>query len=155
MNHEHYRDALSALRDGELKETERRDLAAHLDACGECRETLDRWSKISGALFRPASKITKDQSSRFARVVMARIRQEADEAPAWWRVWALDRWLVPALSAGVVAAALAIAFYPGGGADGPAWDEVLLLSQCRSLAKWCVPPGRANVDSLFAQTPEN
>ena len=57
---------------------------------------------------------------------MARIRQEVEPAQSWWRSFAFDRWLIPTLSVGIVAASLFIAFAPTSGGDSSAPDEVQL-----------------------------
>ena len=137
MEHEKYIDLISDERDGLLSDAERAELTAHLTGCGDCRAAKDRWQGYSKTLFAAPAKPTAEDSRRFARIVMARIRQESPIAPSWWAAWSLDRWIVPALSAGVVAAALLIALAPGS-RGGPALDEALLLSECHSLTKWCV-----------------
>ena len=136
MEHEKYIDLISDERDGLLSDGERAELTAHLAGCGDCRAAKDRWQGYAKTLFAAPAKPSAEDSRRFARIVMARIRQESPMAPSWWTSWSLDRWLVPALSAGVVAAALLIALAPS--SQGPALDEALLLSECHALTKWCV-----------------
>ena len=149
MEHERFEELWSEERDGLLGEAEKRELAGHLADCGDCRKRSERWSQYSKTILRPMPRPSAQDSQRFARVVMARIRQEAAEAPrSWWFAWRLDQWLVPALSASVVAAALAIALAPVRSAS-PAPDEAFLLSQCDGLAKWCVPPSRATVGQFI------
>ena len=148
MEHEKLKDMISDSRDGLLSESERHALDAHLEGCGDCRQTAKRWDGYSKTILRPSSKPSAADSDRFVRLVMARIRQESPAVPSWWKSWSFDAWLVPALSVGVAAAALFIALSPAR-IDGPAPDEAFLLSQCESLVKWCVRPSRASVGDFL------
>jgi len=148
MDHERFVELMSDSRDGLLSDAERIELDAHLEGCGDCRATRERWEDYSKTILRPSAKRSSADRDRFVRLVMARIRQEDAAAPSWWKAWSFDAWLVPALSVGVAAAALFIALAPAR-IEGPAPDEAFLLSQCESLAKWCVRPGRASVGEFL------
>lgn len=153
MGHEKFKELLSDARDGLLSVGEREELDAHLAACGDCRRTAARWEEYGRKLFAPLAKPTPAETDRFTRIVMARIRQEADPVASWWKAWSFDRWLVPALSLGVAAAALFIALAPVGGE--PAMDEAFLLSKCNNFAKWCVRPSQATVNNLLMPPSED
>ncbi|MGC1105105.1 MAG: zf-HC2 domain-containing protein [Candidatus Acidiferrales bacterium] len=91
---------------GELPRATADRLAAHLDACGDCRGALDDL-RISATLVGAAFEQTEDPSPGFVRLVMARINvaeQWLQEQRSFWRP-------IEALSLRLVfSAALVLAF---------------------------------------------
>jgi len=123
--HEHIKAKLFALYDGELREGERQELLAHMEACPDCRAADKRWRAIAGAFFRPPQLSPSDA---FVRRVMARL--EAEEQPGEELTWAAAvRWLVPALGAGLAVLALTV-LVPRD--EAPISTESLLLAQAEN-----------------------
>lgn len=94
MNHENYKELLSAFLDGELSEAERADVLAHLGTCEACRTYFAELTAMHDA-FGDMEDI--DAPEGFAEGVLARLHEEAAES-AWtpqepkrrvmWRRWA-------------------------------------------------------------------
>lgn len=125
MDHERLKDALFAYRDGELDEAGRREVAAHLAACADCRGALERWELAAKALLEPPRVEAREA---FVGGVMARIAEEEREAEApsgagWW--------LTPGFA---LALGLAVLLWPQA---APSVDQ-LLLSEAPS---WAVDGG--------------
>ncbi|MBO4915015.1 MAG: zf-HC2 domain-containing protein [Oscillospiraceae bacterium] len=70
MNHEEYRDLLSALLDGELDEAQRASALAHLDECEECRAYYAELCAVHDAI---AELEPETVPAGFAESVMARL----------------------------------------------------------------------------------
>ncbi len=98
MNHQHLEEKLFALYDGELSDSESREVREHMEVCLECRESYTRWKRLASVFFRVPQI---HPSEPFVWKVMARI--EALEKPCGHRhrVWVLRR-LVPALGVGLM-----------------------------------------------------
>ncbi len=54
MDHEQIQDKLSLFHDGEVTEPERREVAAHLSRCAECRGRLEQWDRFGSLLSKTA-----------------------------------------------------------------------------------------------------
>lgn len=85
-DHDRLREALHAFRDGELAEPESREVASHLQACSDCRETLAVWERFANAALKVPAGLA---SEAFVGGVMAHIAEEEAEAEApsgfgWW-----------------------------------------------------------------------
>lgn len=92
MNHNEYKELLSAFLDGELNETERADVLAHLETCEACQTYLAELNEMHAA-FGDLEDI--DVPEGFAAGVLARLHEA--EKSAWaakppkgrtWRAWA-------------------------------------------------------------------
>ena len=143
MDHETIKDALYALHDGELSETQRGEVLAHLRSCAECAEAARRWESLSGALSRVFPRPTPRQTEAFVRAVMARLGP--GEEPAAWRRLA-EAWLLPVLSFATAVLLFAIL----GGAFDPvaATDDILLIgSSGRPVGQLVLPPDPARSDN--------
>ena len=113
-DHRQFRDALSALHDGELGTTEREEVLAHLRECEECREKYQRWENIARLVFRAPAAPAAGDTEMFVQRVMGRLDPHGvsvSTAPSAWWEWLGARWLIPALSAGVAALFFSIARY--------------------------------------------
>ncbi len=73
MNHNEYKELLSALLDGELSEAERETALAHLDACEDCRAYFAELNAMRAAL---EELDEYDAPEGFAEGVMERVRKE-------------------------------------------------------------------------------
>jgi hypothetical protein len=97
---------LIAYRDGEHKD--RKEIAAHLNECAECREELERIAGLFAALAAlPVPDPGEDYGQRVWRQIAPRL---PEKRPSWWRVWLSWR---PLAVAGAVAALLVLAFVLG------------------------------------------
>ncbi len=76
MNHDEYREKLSALLDGELNEAEQTDVMAHLESCEACWTYLIELTDMRDALSRMD---TPSVPEGFAAGVMARLRETRQE----------------------------------------------------------------------------
>ena len=93
MNHDEYKEKLSAFLDGELNDAERADVLAHLGTCGACQAYLAELNAMRDA-FDDMEAV--DAPDGFAGGVLARLHEE--EQSAWaakapkrhiaWRRWA-------------------------------------------------------------------
>ena len=93
---------------GENAGASRREIAAHLEACAECRA---RHESLKSALAAVANAAVPERSETYGREVWQRLRPRlADRGPAWWAAWLQPRrWAL----AGSLAAALVVAFLAG------------------------------------------
>jgi anti-sigma factor RsiW len=142
--HEQIKEKLFAFYDGELPETERREVAAHLEVCPACRDEQRRWSAAAALFFRPSQP---QASEAFVRRVMTRVEAEAHPSPfsglfAW-------RWLAPAMGAGLAALALTL-FVPRD--DAPISTETLLLAN--AVENGDVAQELPSADEMFGDTLE-
>ena len=113
MEHETYREQLSALLDGELNETDRAAVTAHLAQCADCQAYLAELTALRDAM---GAWEDEDVPDGFAEGVMERVRREARPKRGQRRAW---RGLA-ALAACAAVALLAIHSVPrmGGAATG-------------------------------------
>ena len=81
MEHETYWEQLSALLDGELNETDRAAVTAHLAQCADCQAYLAELTALRDAM---GAWGDEDVPGGFAEGVMERVRREAPET--LWRV---------------------------------------------------------------------
>ncbi|MBE6908122.1 MAG: hypothetical protein E7474_00735 [Ruminococcaceae bacterium] len=73
MNHEQYKEQLSALLDGELNEREREETLAHLASCEACQQYFAALNAMHDALSEPEDYPVPEN---FAAGVMARLHEE-------------------------------------------------------------------------------
>lgn len=118
-----YKEKLSALLDGELKDTERDEVLAHLETCADCQAYFAELNEIHNA-FGDMEPI--DVPEGFAAGVMARLHEEAPSKAAKkrapWRKWTT----LAACAAVVVLAVVAVPnmFRMGGAAKSAGADSV-------------------------------
>lgn len=120
MEHAQAWERLDEWLDGELPPDTSAELTRHLDGCPACQREAAARRRLGESLFAPASAEDPRAEAAFARRVMARI--EAEEVPAWQRIFAPV--LTPALGLGLAALLLSIVA-PGLGYSEPfdGWDE--------------------------------
>lgn len=160
MNHRQLRDALPALYDGELSETERGEVLDHLKECGECRKENQRWEHIARSVFRAPAAPTAGDTEVFVRQVMGCLEPReslgSDEtfAPSAWWGWLGARWLIPALSAGVAALFFSIARYSP---ESSAPLDALLLVDAHSqgINELIFPPDPSHTVNILDFTAED
>lgn len=90
-------DHLSAYLDGEVPEGLGRELAAHLEACADCRTELARLRRLEAALAALAASPAPDVRDK----VLGRLRSPARP---WWRSLSLAASLVLGLTLGSILA---------------------------------------------------
>ena len=120
MEHAQAWERLDEWLDGELPPETSAELTRHLDGCPACQREAAARRRLGESLFAPARAEDPRETAAFARRVMARV--EADESPAWRRLFAPA--LTPALGFGLAALLLSIVA-PGLGYSEPfdGWDE--------------------------------
>lgn len=96
------REILSALIDGELEADERRFVHEHLQACGECREIVDEFSRVHG-LVGELPRLVAPES--FVTNVLVAPRG-AHRATAARVLRGRRRWIVAGLGAAAIATTL-------------------------------------------------
>ncbi len=107
------RERLSAYLDGELSEDERREVAAHLEGCEECRRELAVLTRLDAVL----GRLEAEAPPRLAERVLERLQPRRRY---WWQSLALAASLLLGI---VLGGTLARDFYPyqavtsGGGED--------------------------------------
>ena len=101
MEHDDIRERLSDFLDGELGPEEHRSVSEHLAGCGECRQALEQWRRLSRALFRKPAQPTRAETEVFVSRVMGGI-------PSQEPAWPAFRWFAPAL--GLSFAAFVLSF---------------------------------------------
>lgn len=79
MNHPRPED-LSALIDGALPESQRRQIADHLSTCGRCREAVQEWESLRTAI---RSTPTVDPEPWFAERMEAMVAGEEAQEERW------------------------------------------------------------------------
>ena len=165
MNHDEYKEKISALLDGELTDAERTDVLAHLETCEACRSYLAELTALHDAL---GDMEPIDAPEGFAEGVMARLH--AESAPrAWaarepkkraaWRRWA-------ALAACAAVVVLAVTTLPNmrmGGASGATADSAAsgsvsatesMMVQSTMTTASSAPAAAAADTEESAETPE-
>jgi len=94
MTHRDIQDQLFAFYDGELVDSARRAVEAHLLDCVDCRRVVAQWTRVAGAAFH-ASAVSPSEA--FVQRVMRRIAAPPPH-PFPWRHWFLKGgWLLPTL----------------------------------------------------------
>ncbi|MFA5975926.1 MAG: zf-HC2 domain-containing protein [Elusimicrobiota bacterium] len=110
MTHDEIKKKLVDFYDGEISETERREVARHLHACRECYKVFAGWDKIAKTFFWKMSA-----PEGFSRKVMTTIRcspvvyrkmVEDLEWERWRRIFA--RWFVPTFAVALAGFVLAM-----------------------------------------------
>lgn len=135
---------------GELPRATAEPLAAHLAACGDCREALEDL-RISARLLGGAFEQGTDPGPGFARLVMARINTAENWLQgqrAFWRPFEAVAWRL-AFSA---ALALAFLFAYGlrGGAPSPATSSPVLVPQADAFVQsTSFSPAPSNSDEVL------
>lgn len=112
------RERLSAYLDGELSVAARREVAAHLEVCEECRRELARLQRLDAALGRLETAAPAGLAERVLDRVQPRRRY-------WWQSLALAASLLLGI---VLGGTLARDFYPYQ-ADANGNGEVLALEE--------------------------
>ena len=113
MNHDEYREKLSAFLDGELTDTERDDVLKHLETCEACQTYLAELTALRDAL---GDMEDVDVPEGFADGVMARLHEESAPQKAKKR----SPWRgVATLAACAAVVVLAISNMPRMGGSAP------------------------------------
>ena len=134
MNHDEYKEQLSAFLDGELTDAERDDVLAHLETCAACRSYLAELTALHDAL---GDMEDVDVPEGFADGVIARLHEESAPQKAKKRSPWRD---VATLAACAAVVVLAISNMPRmGGSSGstesaPATDASSSSIQSSSFA---------------------
>src|SRR3989442_13704782 len=104
MTCETIRKELVAYRDGELRERDRAQIAAHLSTCAACTREAARLARVS-QLLTNLERVTP--SPDFAATFWRRLDQEGQVEreswfARWWREWLTAWQLMPALARGAM-----------------------------------------------------
>jgi hypothetical protein len=114
--------ALSSHLDGDGEPLERGRVAAHLEACPECRELASELRRLTDRLAaHPDRPPPRDLWPDLAARIRAEQPRPAGPRAAWWRAWrARPLWLAPAagLLVLVLAVGLRLVERSGGGDEG-------------------------------------
>jgi anti-sigma factor RsiW len=113
------RERLSAWLDGELTAEERREVAAHLEGCAECRRELAALERLDAAL----GSLEAPTPARLADRVLDRVQPRRRY---WWQSLAMAASLVLGI---VLGGTLARDFYPYPTAISNGNGEVLALEE--------------------------
>lgn len=135
MNDGHVDELLIDYARGDLDESDRARVAAHLAACAECRATRERFTALLAELSRTAPPAPRVHWGAYRAELRDRLERRGGTAPAW-------RWLLRPASAFVAAAlvtVLVVAGWPGlhgpGAPDPLALDNTILASQLDMIAR--------------------
>jgi anti-sigma factor RsiW len=149
MDHEEFKKDLFALYDGELSDTERREVIAHIEDCPECRQAYTHWERIAKTFLR---SLRPETSEAFVQRVMERIKIAEDSRRLRWRPAAI-RWLSPALGLGTAA----LLFFISLPHQGPVLStEGLLLANGHEehTSEWVFRREAPQADDLLAMVLE-
>jgi len=149
MTHNEIRQKLFALYDGPLAEGERKLVEGHLAGCGECRQAIAEWKRLSPALF-TRSTFSEAEEDQFVSKVMARLDQEARDQETYSRKNSM-RWLVPVMSSAVTAAWVFFHILPGTPGLSPAESaENFFSGEISPVAssQWSVVPVNAGTEDM-------
>jgi anti-sigma factor RsiW len=127
MNHQAIQEKLYVYRDPETGDEERREIAAHLEACEGCRLDLARWEQIQARV----SQCTPAPSPAFVYQVMDRLEPQPKHAPS--AALGFLRWLFPALGYGM---ALGLMFAVITSRELPVNTEAILLADLPGMDQW-------------------
>lgn len=131
MNHDEYKELLSAFLDGELTDADRADVLAHLETCEACRTYFAELNALRDAL---GDLADVDVPEGFSDGVLARLHEENMPKPAKkagvWRKWG-------ALAACAAVVLLAVTTLPRmqtGGGMGASADSAAALEESAYMA---------------------
>jgi len=110
------RERLSAYLDGELSAGERREVAAHLEVCEECRRELDVLTRLDAVLGRLETAAPPQLAQRVLERLQPRRRY-------WWQSLALAASLLLGI---VLGGTLARDFYPYQAATSGSGEDLAL-----------------------------
>ena len=131
MDHRHIEEKILEFFDGELGESERRGIEAHLPQCAECTGALERWRRIRTAL---ATATVCRPSGEFVNQVMERLAGPVqEEETATVRFFPGVKWLMPALG---YAFALMMMFFAIAQREPIINTETMLLSNIPQKSQW-------------------
>ena len=99
MNHQEWKEKISAFLDGELPPAERAAVERHRNTCAECDAMARNWGALSQTFFTAPAEINSEE---FVQKVMARV-PGGMLAAAVWGGW--KRWAWAAAAAGMLAMA--------------------------------------------------
>ncbi len=151
MVHEIIKEKLWMFYDPELSESDRKQIASHLESCRECRRALERWQKIQGVLSRPQDR---PPSEVFVGEVMNRLAApEAGREPGRAsRQWELPQWLFPALGYGFAFFLMMVAIETR---QAPVNTEAVLLADVPSSTQWTFAKEQPDVHQLWSSVKED
>ncbi len=99
MNCEETQPLLSAYLDGQVDETQRRTVEAHLSTCAHCRADAAALRQTIASI---GSLSSVEPPPGFSQRVMAQVREEARERPSFWRSLFFPLWAKVPLQAATV-----------------------------------------------------
>ncbi|MBI4375045.1 MAG: zf-HC2 domain-containing protein [Elusimicrobia bacterium] len=137
MDHSEIEERIFEFFDGELDAAASVEIGRHLDACGPCRQRLERWLRVSRFLRAPAPRAGPD----FAAAVMSRLPRESPAAALRGR---LSRAIMVPVYA-FAAAALFLALVPRPESQ-PSTDALLLSDE---EAEWAAGSNEPSAEELI------
>lgn len=136
------------LADREFTDSERREVMAHLEQCGECAKLAGQWQAVQGALLRTPQP---EPSEAFVGAVMDRLSRPAvSRAPS--RTWLFSLQLIPRLGIGVAGLLLTLLLIQQ---EPLVATELLLLSRSPLGAEWEFSPHIPDAGLLLGVTEES
>ncbi len=130
MEHQEIMEKLTAFRDPEMPESEKREITAHLEICAECRNLFSRWERLSAGLRRTA---LPEASDFFVSRVMKRLDALEEPEPERVSGWRLPRWLVMSIG---YAFGISLMFLAIANRQTPVNAAVVLLSDVPQSEQW-------------------
>ncbi len=131
MDHKTYQDKLSEYRDGELGESQRREVESHVSSCAECAAVLRDYASLGSGLARNTSQTSASGTDFFVNKVMDRIHTL--ESVSSRRVRIQAQWFAPAFG---IAAMLILALIPT--KTGYSADMLLMNNISGNSVDWVV-----------------
>ena len=133
MDHRMAHELVWMLEDQELSQTQRQEVLAHVETCGECSTRLTQWRAAQRLITRVWHP---DSSEAFVASVMGRLPSASSPSLRPARVrWSVPWWLVQQIGMGVAGFVLAIGLVAQR-PPIPVTTETLLMAGSPEGARW-------------------
>ena len=142
MDHSSLKEKLSAFRDQELPEEERRKIVSHLSSCEECREILNHWEIMGKSL---AGAFPTKPSEGFIFKVMNRL-DEMEESKKSAANRSPFQWLLPVMGYG---AAFVLMFAVLSQGESPINTASVLMEDISPSARWTLSSEQPDINQLI------
>ena len=150
MNHLR-EEKILAWHDRELGDEERREAAAHLQVCEDCRQLLKHWEQIHAGLQR---KIQLEPSEIFVTGVMDRIAEFEQPEERSVRRPLFPKWFLPLLGYGFAFVLMFVVIAQREAPVNTINTEAVLLSDVPQASSWTFSGESAEINKLIGVSKE-